>query len=63
MGVPLLNDGVWNRFRATIVLALILIAAAFALAGCGEAASCWNDQRGRATSCDDMRRDQMERNR
>ena len=37
------------------LLALLL------LSGCGEAASCWNDNRGRFTSCEDMRRDEINR--
>lgn len=35
------------------LLALLL------LSGCGEAASCWNDIKGRFTSCEDMRRDEI----
>jgi hypothetical protein len=41
--------------KIIIVLALLL------LSGCGEAASCWNDNRGRFTSCEDMRRDEINR--
>lgn len=31
------------------------------LTGCGERASCWNDIKGRYTSCEDMRGDEIER--
>jgi hypothetical protein len=33
----------------------------FLLAGCGERASCWNDIKGRFTSCQDMRSDEIDK--
>lgn len=39
------------------LLALLL------LSGCGEAAQCWNHIQSRATSCEQMRLDEIERNR
>lgn len=44
-----------NCLAGCIGLALLL------LTGCGEAASCWNDIKGRITSCEDMRRDEINR--
>jgi hypothetical protein len=41
--------------RVVILLSLL------ALTGCGEAASCWNDIKGRFTSCEDMRRDEIDK--
>lgn len=35
--------------------------ASLALAGCGERAACWNDSRGRYTSCSDVRIDEINR--
>jgi hypothetical protein len=42
--------------RLGSLLALLL------LSGCGEAASCWNHIKDRATTCEQMRMDEAERN-
>jgi hypothetical protein len=41
--------------------ALYIILASLMLFGCGERASCWNDSKGRFTSCEDMRSDEINR--
>ena len=38
-----------------------LVAVLAGLTGCGEAASCWNEIRGRYTSCQDMRADEIDK--
>lgn len=40
---------------------LITILVSLVLVGCGERASCWNDNKGRYTSCEDMRGDEIDR--
>lgn len=49
-------DGWWEA-----ALAVVAIAALVVLTCCGESASCWNDIKGRYTSCEDMRRDEIDK--
>lgn len=49
-----------TRNTLAVLLGFILMGLSM-LTGCGEPASCWNADRGRFTSCEDMRRDQINR--
>jgi hypothetical protein len=51
-----------NGDRLALYLGIPVCVVVFMLlAGCGEPASCWNDIKGRFTSCQDMRKDETDR--
>lgn len=45
----------------TIPIIPIVLGVCLLVSGCGEPASCWNDNRGRFTSCEDMRSDEIDK--
>jgi hypothetical protein len=49
-----------TRNALAVLLGFILMTLSM-LTGCGQPASCWNSDRGRFTSCEDMRRDEIDR--
>ncbi len=58
---PYFSEWLVRQYFAGWWLLPCLLLTPLLLSGCGEAASCWNDIKGRFTSCEDMRRDEIDK--